>query len=692
MDYKSLAHSLVSRMTLAEKMAQMKFEAPAIPRLGVPAYTWWNEALHGVARCGTATVFPQAIALAAAFDPALIEKVGDAVSTEARAKYNQFRTSGSTAIYQGLTCWSPNINIFRDPRWGRGQETYGEDPYLTSVTGAAYVCGLQGKDPVYRKVDATCKHFAVHSGPESLRHGFDVKVSDKDLWETYLAAFRYCVRNAGVDAVMGAYNAVGGVPCCANRQLLQTDLREKMGFDGYVVSDCGAINDINAFHKYTENQAQSAAAAVKAGCDLNCGGAYAYLQVAYGAGLVTEEDITRSVERLFAARYRLGMLDAGEGAPACPYDKIGPDQIDSPAHAEINLEAARESVVLLKNDGVLPLRKDRRYAVIGPNADHKLILLGNYNGTPSRWVTPLRGIQDKVSGEGSVVYAHGCHHFHERLSGFEEAPEDEAVLAARSCDAVILIMGLDPTMEGEEGDAYNGTRGGDRADIELPQVQTQLYRKVKEAAGGRPVIFVNVSGSCVALAEQDRECNAVVQLFYCGARGGEALADVLFGDVCPSGRLPVTFYRGTGELPPFEDYSMKDRTYRYFGGEVVYPFGYGLSYCDFKYGPLTFEKHADGSACVSFDLNNSGTCPASEAVTLYLTQDGDENQPKAKLIYVNRFAVAPGGTCRVTCPVDREQLMYTGEDGELYVRRGEYRVCAGGFCGKYIKSSASIAL
>ena len=568
MDFKERARQLVAQMTLEEKTSQMRYNAPAIPRLGIPAYNWWNECLHGVARSGAATVFPQAIAMAASFDDGLLHEVASAISDEARAKYNEYRKFGDTEIYQGLTFWSPNINIFRDPRWGRGHETYGEDPTLTGRMGAAFIRGLQGEGK-YRKVDATIKHFAVHSGPEGKRHEFDARPTERDLRETYLAAFRYCIEHADPSAVMGAYNRVDGEPCCGSKKLLGDILFGEWGFDGYVVSDCGAIRDFHAHHHVTETAAESAALAVNSGCQLNCGGAYLSLCEAVEAGLITKETITEAVVRLFTARFRLGMFDDD-----CEYDAIPYDVVECPAHRALNRRMAQKSVVLLKNDGTLPLRRGGTIAVIGPNADEKSVLLGNYNGTPSEYVTILRGIQEAAGGR--VLYARGCHPYKDAPGRSEEHPLREAIIAARKADAVILVMGLNPSMEGEEGDAYNGDMSGDRAAIELPKIQLDLLAAI--AAEGKPTVFVNVSGSCVALGEADAACGAVVQCFYPGAEGGHALADVLFGDVSPSGRLPVSFYAATEDLPPFEDYSMENRTYKYFKGQCVYEFGHGLSY------------------------------------------------------------------------------------------------------------------
>lgn len=566
-NFKERAKILVSKMTLAEKISQMQHDAPAIERLGVPAYNWWNEALHGAARSGTATVFPQAIAMAASFNEDLLYRVANAVSDEVRAKYNGYITLGGTKIYQGLTCWAPNINIFRDPRWGRGHETYGEDPYLSGILGTAFVKGMQGEG-TYRKTDATLKHFAAHSGPEGVRHSFNSVVSEKDLRETYLRAFEYCIMNANPAAVMGAYNRLNGEPCCGSKTLLQDVLYGEWGFDGYVVSDCGAVCDFHTQHHVTETAAESAALAVNNGCILNCGSEYVYLKTAVAEGLITEEAITKAVERLFEARFRLGMFDE-----ECEYNKIPLDVIECEEHMKLNLAMAQESVVMLKNDGVLPLKGSERIAVIGPNADEISVLLGNYHGTPSRYTTILRGIQDK--SKGRVIYAKGCDTAN---SNSPHIPFEEAIIAARNADVVILCMGLNPLLEGEAGDAYNADFSGDKRDLELPPCQVKLYEAVM--AEGKPTIFLNITGSCINLARQDKECNAVLQIFYPGAMGGEAVADILFGNVSPSGRLPVTFYESADDLPPFENYSMENRTYKFFKGKVVYEFGHGLTYSE----------------------------------------------------------------------------------------------------------------
>ena len=571
MNFKERAKELVSKMTLAEKMAQLKHESPAIERLGVPAYNWWNECLHGVARAGCATVFPQAIGMAASFNTELMFDVATAISDEARAKYNEYKKFGDTLIYQGLTMWSPNINIFRDPRWGRGHETYGEDPYLTGEMGVSFIKGLQGNGK-YRKVDATIKHFAVHSGPEGERHGFDAKVSEKDLRETYLRAFKYCIDNADPSAVMGAYNRVNGEACCASKTLLQDILYGEWGFDGYVVSDCGAICDINENHRITKNPAESSALAINNGCTLNCGSAYAYLITAYTMELISEDVITEAVERLFTARFRLGMFDAD-----CEYDNIPYDVVECEKHRTINRKMAQESMVLLKNNGVLPIKNAKTIAVVGPNADDVDILLGNYNGTPSRYSTLLRGIQDGT--DAKVIYACGS------LSGdkvcrTDEQVRREAVIAAEKADVVILCVGLNPHMEGEQGDSYNSDASGDKFDLDIPKEQRSLIERIVKL--GKPTVVVNVSGSCVDLSFEKEYCDAIIQCFYPGAEGGNALADIIFGKTSPSGRLPVTFYKSTDDLPDFSDYSMENRTYKFYRGEPVFEFGYGLTYSEIE--------------------------------------------------------------------------------------------------------------
>ena len=565
--FEKKAKELVSQMTAEEKCSQLKYDSPAIERLGIPAYNWWNEGLHGVARAGTATMFPQAIGMAAAFDTEMMHRIGTAVSLEARAKYNYASAEGDRDIYKGLTLWSPNVNIFRDPRWGRGHETYGEDPYLAAELGVNFVKGIQG-DGEHLRAAACAKHFAVHSGPEALRHEFNAEVNQKDLAETYLYAFEKLVKS-GVAGVMGAYNRVNGEPACANKKLMKK-LYGEWEFGGYFVSDCWAISDFHTHHMVTGTAAESAAMAVKAGCDINCGNTYIHLMAALEQGLIEEADIDRAVEKAMEIRLRLGMLEETE------YDNIPFDVIDCPEHNALSLEAAEKSMVLLKNRAFLPLDKHRikSIAVIGPNADSRAALYGNYQGTASRYVTFLEGIEDAFGGR--VYYAEGCHLFKDRVEGLA-LPADrisEAVAAAKNADVSVLCLGLDASMEGEEGDAGNAYASGDKTDLRLPEPQRLLLKSVLDV--GKPVVVVLAAGSSLNI-EDDRPA-ALIQAWYPGSKGGKALAEILFGEVSPSGKLPVTFYESAEALPDFCDYSMAQRTYKNVKGNVLYPFGFGLTY------------------------------------------------------------------------------------------------------------------
>ena len=565
--FEKKAKELVSQMTAEEKCSQLKYDSPAIERLGIPAYNWWNEGLHGVARAGTATMFPQAIGMAAAFDTEMMHRIGTAVSLEARAKYNYASAEGDRDIYKGLTLWSPNVNIFRDPRWGRGHETYGEDPYLAAELGVNFVKGIQG-DGEHLRAAACAKHFAVHSGPEALRHEFNAEVNQKDLAETYLYSFEKLVKS-GVAGVMGAYNRVNGEPACANKKLMKK-LYGEWEFGGYFVSDCWAISDFHTHHMVTGTAAESAAMAVKAGCDINCGNTYIHLMAALEQGLIEEADIDRAVEKAMEIRLRLGMLEETE------YDNIPFDVIDCPEHNALSLEAAEKSMVLLKNRAFLPLDKHRikSIAVIGPNADSRAALYGNYQGTASRYVTFLEGIEDAFGGR--VYYAEGCHLFKDRVEGLA-LPADrisEAVAAAKNADVSVLCLGLDASLEGEEGDAGNAYASGDKTDLRLPEPQRLLLKSVLDV--GKPVVVVLAAGSSLNI-EDDRPA-ALIQAWYPGSKGGKALAEILFGEVSPSGKLPVTFYESAEALPDFCDYSMAQRTYKNVKGNVLYPFGFGLTY------------------------------------------------------------------------------------------------------------------
>ncbi|MBQ8160457.1 MAG: glycoside hydrolase family 3 C-terminal domain-containing protein, partial [Clostridia bacterium] len=566
---RALAKELVSKMTLEEKASQLRYDAPAIERLGIPAYNWWNEALHGVARAGTATVFPQAIGLAAIFDEDFHRKVGDTVSTEGRAKYNGQAAEGDRDIYKGLTFWSPNINIFRDPRWGRGHETLGEDPYLTSRLGVAYIEGLQGKGN-YLKTAACAKHFAVHSGPEAIRHSFDAKATPKDMNETYLPAFEAAVTEGQVESVMGAYNRVNGEPACGSKTLLVDILRGKWQFDGHVTSDCWAISDFHKYHHVTDTAPESAALALKNGCDLNCGVTYLHLLEAYKEGLVTEEEITTAAEHLFTSRFLLGMF-----ADDCEWDSIDYTQNDTDEHDTLALEAALKSMVLLKNNGLLPLNPDKIHsiAVIGPAADSLGSLIGNYHGTSARNVTFLDGLRAYCREKGiRIFYSEGTPLAKDKAENLAQKDDrfSEAKLCAGMADLVIACVGLDETLEGEEGDASNFSASGDKISLNLPDNQMRLMKVLEET--GKPMVTVLTAGSSLNVPEGD----AQLLTWYPGQAGGTALAKLLFGEVSPSGKLPVTFYTSVDELPEFTDYSMKNRTYRYFEGEALYPFGFGL--------------------------------------------------------------------------------------------------------------------
>ena len=678
------ARELVGKMTLEEKASQLKYDAPAIPRLGVPAYNWWNEGLHGVARAGVATVFPQAIAIGAAFDTELAEKIGDTIAEEGRAKYNAYVKENDRDIYKGLTFWSPNVNIFRDPRWGRGHETYGEDPYLTGELGKAFVDGIQG-DGEYLKAAACAKHFAVHSGPEAVRHKFDAKASKKDMRETYLPAFEKLVKDADVEGVMGAYNRTNGEPCCGSKTLMQDILRGEWGFDGYYVSDCWAVRDFHTNHMVTDTAEESAALALKTGCDVNCGNTYLHMMKAYEQGLVSEEDITLAAERLFTTRFMLGLFDETE------YDKIGYDRIECREHLALADRATAESVVLLKNNGILPLEKKKLKAVgvIGPNANSRAALIGNYHGTSSRYITVLEGIQDCMGEDVRVYYSEGCHLFKDRVEnlGLRQDRISEAVAVAKNSDVVVLCLGLDETLEGEEGDTGNSYASGDKVDLLLPEVQRELLEAV--VAAGKPVILVNMTGSAMDLRYAQEHCAAIVQAWYPGARGGRVVADILTGEISPSGKLPVTFYRDTEELPDFEDYSMKGRTYRYFTGEVLYPFGYGLTYgsAEISGVKLGGQELADGSEVrlpggsldsLEVTVSNTGDRDVEEVAQVYIKAlDSTDATPNERLCGFARVSVKTGGQAVVQVPVDRDALTVINDEGEKVSGGSRYAVSVG---------------
>jgi beta-glucosidase len=810
---------LVARMTLEEKVSQMMNAAPAIPRLGIPQYDWWNEGLHGVAFSGVATVFPQAIGLGATFDPTLVNRIASVISEEARAKYNEAQRHGNRSRFYGLTFWSPNINIFRDPRWGRGQETYGEDPYLTGRLGVAFVKGLQGDDPKYLRAVATPKHYAVHSGPEPERHRFDAEISERDLRETYLPAFRATVTEAQAASIMCAYNRTNGEPCCGNTHLLVDILRDEWGFNGYVVSDCGAIDDISQRHKFVKTPEEASALAVKRGTDIECGDAYKALINSVKQGLISEAEIDRAVKRLFTARFRLGMFDPPE---IVPYSRIPFSANDSPEHRQLSLTAARESMVLLKNEnGTLPLRKDlKSIAVIGPNADEVPVLLGNYNGQPSRATTPLAAIRQLASPQTKVLHALGTSltalsvvpvpeselqgpnnerglkaeffanknlegaavltrvdqavnfdwgtgspgpgvppdDFSARWTGklvpavsgkyqlgaladdgirifldgkliaedwTDHAPATvtgevslqagktyelkleyyegkigavaklvwqppgvntessyaEAVKVAKQADAVVMVLGLSSQLEGEEMNVREpGFLGGDRTDIGLPERQQKLLEAV--AATGKPIVLVLMNGSALAVNWANEHVPAIVEAWYPGEEGGTAIADVLFGDYNPAGRLPVTFYKSVNDLPPFTDYRMQGRTYRFFKGEPLYPFGFGLSYTKFRYDNLklsTAKVKAGESLQVSAEVQNVGPRDGDEVVQLYLSHQGASVPvPIRSLAGITRVRLKSGERQTVSFTITPEQLSVIDDRGKRLIEPGAFQISLGG--------------
>lgn len=689
------AAKLVGKMKLEEKASQLRYNAPAIDRLGIPAYNWWNEALHGVARAGVATSFPQAIGMAATFDQELLGEIADAIATEGRAKYNAYAEHGDRDIYKGLTFWSPNVNIFRDPRWGRGQETYGEDPYLSGVLGTAFVKGLQGNDE-YMKAAACAKHFAVHSGPEAVRHEFDAKVSQKDLYETYLPAFEKLVKDADVEAVMGAYNRTNGEPCCGSRTLIQDILRDGWKFQGHFVSDCWAIKDFHEHHKVTKTPQESAALALNNGCDLNCGSTFLYIMDALKEGLITEETITEACIRLYTTRFMLGLFDETE------YDEIPYTVVECPEHLALSKKAAEESIVMLKNDGLLPLdsRSIGTIGVIGPNANSRAALIGNYHGTSSEYVTVLEGIQRLVGDEVRVLYSEGCALNRTKVEhlAFENDRLSEAEIVAENSDVVVLVLGLDELLEGEEGDEGNQYASGDKKDLLLPLPQRDLMETL--AATGTPVILCMMAGSDIDMSYAKEHFGAILQAWYPGAQGGLAVADILFGKCSPSGKLCVTFYDGTDSLPEFEDYSMKGRTYRYLDQTPQYPFGYGLTYgkvavteailrkgqeaCERTADEVTSQKsnamelvetYGKAFACiVEATVKNEGDTDTGDVVQVYVAHpDTADATPHPRLCGFQRVFVKAGEEKKVRISLDTDTYMVINDKGEK-VEGGKHHI------------------
>ena len=659
------AKELVSKLTIEEKASLMIHPSAPLDSIGIPAYNWWNEALHGVARNGKATVFPMPIAMAASFDEPLLYDVFTAVSDEARVKNRQAIESGFVGQYQGLTFWTPNINIFRDPRWGRGMETYGEDPYLTGQLGMAVVRGLQGpSDAPVLKAHACAKHFAVHSGPESTRHEFDAQVSERDLRETYLPAFKDLVTKAGVQEVMIAYNSFRGVPCGANDYLINKVLRGEWGYKGLIVSDCWAILDFigENRHNYAADAPEAAAMAVHAGTDLNCGVAYESIPEAVKSGKLSEADVDRSLVRLLAARIRLGELEHN----VKPWAHLKDEIVEGEEHLALSRKMAAETFVLLQNrDGILPLKAGSRMALVGPNADDREMQWGNYNGIPDQTVTLLDAFKARIP---DIKYVRGC-----GLVDSGDQKIADVLKELEDIDIVVFAGGISPTLEGEEMNvAVPGFSGGDRTSIELPAVQRELLSALHNA--GKKVVLVNFSGCAIGLVPETESCDAILQAWYPGEEGGTALADVLMGDVAPSGKLPVTFYRNVDQLPDFSDYSMKGRTYRYFEGDPLFAFGYGLSYTAFEYGDAVVEPKS-----IEIPLTNSGSCDADEVVQLYVRRPDDAEGPRMSLRGFKRVHVAAGETVKVSIPLSDETfLSWSEEKQDMVPIGGEWQIFYGG--------------
>ena len=683
---------LISRLTLEEKIMQMQHAAPAIDRLRIAEYNWWNECLHGVARNGIETVFHQAIAMAATFNPELIYKEADIISTEARAKYYEAISKNSREIYQGLTFWSPNINIFRDPRWGRGQETYGEDPFLTSQIGKAYVKGLQGNDPNYFKVIATAKHFAVHSGPESTRHKFDAWPSQRDLYETYLPAFEALVKEAHVYSVMASYNRVYGTPSSANTFLLEETLRGKWGFKGYVVSDCWAISDMYNFHNFVPTAEKAAALSLKAGTDLSCGPEFGSLLNAIALGYISEYEINKSVERLFEARFRLGLFDPPEKVN---YASISTTENNTEDNRNFARKVSQQSIVLLKNsnlkgqkNAILPLSKNlRNIAVIGPYANDTSVLLGNYNGIPSQPVTILAGILRKAGKNTKVNYCQGVEkpEIQANRSG-NTSPEQnplfiQAITISRKADVIIFAGGISPNLEGEELKVeIPGFAAGDRTSLDFPQNQLLLLKQLSTL--GKPIILVLTNGSALAVNWANENVAAIVEAWYPGEEGGNALADVLFGDYNPAGRLPITFYKSVSDLPAFEDYSMKGRTYKYFAGTPLYAFGYGLSYTAFAYNNVNAKTSTlteTDTIILAVNISNIGKFEGDEVVQVYVKQPVEvQDQPLKSLVAFARIPYQSNETkdILISIPVSRLRH-YDSKINDYSISKGNYELLIG---------------
>ena len=674
LSFEERAEKIISKMTLEEKASQMLNSSIALYDYGLDEYNWWNESLHGVARAGKATVFPQAIALAATFDADLIENIATAISDEARAMYNISQKRGMKGQYSGLTFWSPNVNIFRDPRWGRGQETYGEDPFLSGLIGSAFVRGLQGSDPNYLKVAACAKHFAVHSGPEADRHHFNAVVSKQDLYETYLPAFKTLV-DSNVEIVMCAYNRLNDEPCCGSNDLLSGILRKDWGFKGHVVSDCGAINDIKSNHKFTLTDEESVAYAIKGGVDLNCGNLYRKIPSAVKKGLLSEKDVDKSLKRLLVTRYKLGMFEKkGSG----PYDHLGSEHINSQENKELAYMAASKSIVLLKNaNSVLPLSKKlNTIFVTGPNAANIDMAIGNYNGLSPEIITPLEGIVSKVDYGVAVKYRLGV-----ELNNPKPNPSFSMMHLASSSDATIAFMGISALIEGEEGDAILSSANGDRDEISLPKNQIKYIKELRKRTTDKPLILVVSSGSAIDLSDVEELADAIIYCWYPGEQGGRAIADILFGDINPTGKLPITLPKSINQLPDYSDYSMNKRTYKFMDDKPLYPFGYGLSYSKIKYSEISMSSPIftdDKENVAQITLTNMSDYKTEEFVQLYVRDlDAVFRVPNSSLKLVKRIKLNAGETKTVKFKIDKKILQFVNNDGNTVFDAGLFEISIG---------------
>jgi len=675
---------LISRLSLEEKAAQMMNSTPAIERLNIPPYDYWNEALHGVGRASAATVFPQAIGIGATFDADLAYRISNAISDEARALYNATSEKGLYNRYNGLSFWTPNINIFRDPRWGRGQETYGEDPYLMSLIGVAFVKGLQGDDPDHLKTAACAKHFAVHSGPEQLRHEFNATASLKDMYETYLPAFEALV-NENVEAVMCAYNSTNGEPCCTNKYLLDEVLRKNWNFEGHILSDCAALVDLyvakgQGGHGTAPSKAGAAAMAVKSGVSLNCGDTYSALPEAVEKGLITEAEIDEQLALLLKTRFKLGLFDP-KGSNK--YDSLSLEVVNNDEHRALARESAQKSIVLLKNDGILPLKNDfSKYFLTGPNATSTEVLLGNYYGVNSNMVTILEGISAAISPTSQLQYRQGA-----MLNKDSRNPINYATGNAANSDVTLVVLGLSSTLQGEEGDSIDSDTAGDRLDYGLPPNQIQYLEDLRAMADRnpedrKPLIAIVTGGSPVDLSKVQELADAVLYVWYPGEEGGTAIADVLFGDVSPSGRLPITFPKSLDQLPAYDDYSMEGRTYKYMNEEPMYPFGFGLSYTQFEYSDATLDKtelSAEESVSLEVTVKNTGKVKSDEVVQVYISDlEASVRVPNSQLINTRRVTLEPGASEKVTFEIKPESFQVVQEDGSKIIEPGKFRLYVGG--------------